>query len=99
MYACEYRVRPQEETRFRETYGPGGRWVRLFRRGSGHVETTLYHDRSDPGRYVTVDRWASEDAFRAFRRDFAAEFEALDAECESMTIGETAFGEFDEICP
>ena len=31
-----------------------------------------------PDSYLTIDRWASEDAFRAFRKDHDAEYEVLD---------------------
>ncbi len=93
-YIWEYRVKPSSEDTFREYYGPAGAWVELFRRADGYLGTRLYRDISDPGRFVTVDRWASEKAFRAFRKRFRAEFERLDGLCESLTESETALGEF-----
>jgi heme-degrading monooxygenase HmoA len=96
MYAWEYRVRPEAEAEFRRVYGPDGAWVRLFRRATGHVETRLYRDRASRDRFVTIDHWESEAAFRTFRERFAVEFEALDAACEELTSAETRLGEFEE---
>ena len=66
-YLWEYRVRPGAEAQFREYYGPNGHWAKLFRRASGYLGTALYHDREQADRYLTMDFWESEDAFRAFR--------------------------------
>ena len=96
MYACiwEYRVTPAMQHRFEAAYGPAGSWVALFRRASGYVETRLYRDRDDPGRYVTVDAWESPEAYDAFRRDFGAEYERIDTECAALTLGELLLGHF-----
>lgn len=93
-YVWEYDVPPEADGRFRAVYGPGGEWVRLFRRAEGHVETRLYRDRNDPCRYATIDVWETEMAFRRFRADFAEEFESLDAACEALTRSERSLGEF-----
>ncbi len=45
----------------------------------------LIRDVSRRGRYLTVDRWATAEAFDVFRRTHAAEYEALDARCEPWT--------------
>ena len=93
-YVWEYRVRSDAHQRFRQYYGPDGHWVRLFRRAPGYVSTELYHDRLEPDRYVTIDHWESEKAFRAFRERFGAAFEELDRFCESLTVEEASLGAF-----
>jgi len=93
-YIWEYRVRSDAVEQFREYYGPSGRWVQLFRRAPGYSGTSLYQDVADNERYVTVDRWESEESFRDFREKFAAEFEELDEFCESLTASETRVGRF-----
>jgi hypothetical protein len=35
-----------------------------------------------------MDRWETRDAYERFRRDQAAAFAALDAECERQTVAE-----------
>ena len=94
IYLWAYRVSPEKGDEFRRLYGPEGAWVRLFRQASGYLDTHLYRDRNDADRYVTIDRWESEEAFRSFRVSFAEEFERLDVEGEHLTVEETALGEF-----
>lgn len=79
---------------FEEAYGPGGSWSRLFSRSSAYLGTELLKDAYVPGRYVTVDRWASEDAFRTFRAEYDADYEALDRSCDAFTSSETRIGAF-----
>ena len=54
---------------FVQYYGPAGAWVQLFQGALGYRSTALYQDRRDPDRYLTVDVWESEDAFRTFRTE------------------------------
>ena len=93
IYIWAYRVPPEKVDEFRRLYGPEGAWVRLFRQAPGYVDTDLYRDRNDGDRYVTIDRWESEEAFENFRASFAEEFERLDRDGEHLTLEETPLGE------
>ena len=93
-YIWEYEVLPAHEVEFLAHYSPGGTWVKLFRRGAGHLGTELYRDRAKPERFVTIDHWRTEAAFQEFRSRFAAEFDALDHECTRFTRHETPLGAF-----
>lgn len=95
VYVWEYVVPPAHVQAFEETYGPEGEWVRLFRRGSGHVRTELLRDLQRPERYLTIDHWESRAAWEAFRAAFAREFEALDARCARWTSSEIEIGRFE----
>lgn len=97
IYAWEFRVRPGARERFEAAYGPGGDWACLFRRAEGYLGTELLRDAGDPGRYLTIDRWASQAACDAFRERFAAEFDALDARCEALTERESKIGDFEPL--
>jgi heme-degrading monooxygenase HmoA len=90
----EYQVPPAAEADFLTHYAPDGTWARLFRRSSEHLGTELYRDCTRPDRFVTVDRWRSETAFREFRSRFAVEYEALDRQCARLTRHEAVIGEF-----
>jgi heme-degrading monooxygenase HmoA len=92
-----FSVEPANQPRFESLYSPAGRWVQLFRRATGYLGTELLHDRADPTRYLTIDRWESADAYRAFRSRFAAEYESLDRECEGLTVRESALGEYESL--
>ena len=56
--------------------------------------TELLRDAYIPGVYLTIDRWASEEAFRAFRKDHDADYEALDRACDALTSRETRIGTY-----
>jgi hypothetical protein len=47
---------------------------------------------------LTIDRWASVAAFEDFKRLFAAEYQALDAQLEGLASTEVRVGAFEE-CP
>lgn len=79
---------------FEAAYGADGSWARLFARSPEYHGTELLMDAYVPGRYVTVDRWNDEAAFRAFRAQHDADYEALDRACDSLTAGETRIGAF-----
>ena len=51
-------------------------------------------DANVPGSYLTIDRWASEQAFRNFRKENDAAYEALDRECDVLTSRETRIGAY-----
>jgi len=81
----EFTVAPARQAEFESHYGPDGSWARLFGRGEGYLGSELLRDGADPLRYVTVDRWESVEAWRAFRSRFAGEYERLDREFEALT--------------
>jgi heme-degrading monooxygenase HmoA len=90
----QFEVPPAKQAEFETQYGPDGGWARLFRRASGYLGSELLKDRSEPLRYLTIDRWESADAWRAFRREHATEYERLDREFESLTAREAPLGEY-----
>lgn len=90
----EFRVQAARQAEFETQYGPDGAWVRLFRRAGGYLGSELLRDRSDPLRYLTIDRWESREAWQAFRRQFGAEYEQLDREFEGLTAREAPLGEY-----
>jgi len=79
---------------FEAAYGSQGAWATLFANSPEYLGTELLKDAYVPCRYVTVDRWQSEDAFRTFRAQHDAEYEVLDRDCDSLTAAETRIGAF-----
>jgi heme-degrading monooxygenase HmoA len=79
---------------FEADYGAQGSWAALFARSPEYLGTELLKDAYVPGRYLTVDRWNNEDAFRAFRKEHDSDYEALDRGCDSVTASETRIGAF-----
>jgi len=95
-YVWEFDVPREREAEFERHYGQAGTWVKLFSRASGYLGTLLLKDGERPGRYLTVDRWESEAAYRAFRTQYASEYQALDLQCENLTSSEKSLGNFTE---
>lgn len=90
----EFTVDAGRRAEFERHYGPDGSWARLFRRAQGYLGTELLRDRSNPSRYLTIDRWESREAWQAFRGTQGTDYERLDRELESLTTHEAPLGEF-----
>jgi heme-degrading monooxygenase HmoA len=86
----KFRARPGRETDFERAYGDDGDWSRLFRRSEGYLGTELM--RATDGTYLTIDRWTTEEAYRAFKLAYGTSYAELDARCEALTIEETMLG-------
>jgi len=90
----EFRVRPEQIAAFEAAYGPDGVWVKLFRTAEGFIETRLLSDCEEAGRYLTMDSWASADAFEAFRRNRKDDYQTLDRDLEALCADERRIGAF-----
>lgn len=93
-YIWEFRVRPERVAEFERAYGRDGDWVVLFRRAAGYEDTMLFRDTVDQQRYLTIDRWHSEDDYQEFRRRHGADYDELDQRCAGLTINERSLGTF-----
>ena len=89
----EYHVRPAESERFEALYGAQGEWVALFRCWPGYRSTELL--RGDGDRYVTIDRWNSQDEYERFQQQARADYARLDALGDALTVDERRIGAFD----
>ena len=92
----EFRINLDLESRFLEYYGPNGVWSRLFRQAPEYVGTLLLKDESVAGRYVTVDRWESAEAYQAFRERCGQQYDDIDHLCEEFTLSEENLGSYAE---
>ena len=95
-YLWEFIVEPEHLGEFQREYGPQGAWASLFREAAGYLGTSLLRDRDDPLRFITIDRWESAEAHRAFRAAFSREYAQLDARCAHLTARELSLGSFEE---
>jgi heme-degrading monooxygenase HmoA len=90
----QFEISEENVTAFEAAYGPNGVWAQLFRSSSEYQGTELLRDAYVPGTYLTIDRWASENAFRAFRKEHDADYESLDRSCDALTSRETRVGAY-----
>jgi len=91
----EFVVRPERAAQFERAYGTNGDWAKLFARSTEYRGTELLRDRETAGRYLTIDRWTTREAYEAFRRQWEADYRALDAAGEGLTVDEVPRGEFE----
>jgi len=90
----QFEIAEEKIGAFEAAYGPEGSWARLFRSSADYLGTELLRDAYIPGIYLTIDRWQSEEAFRAFRKNHDAQYEALDRQCDELTAKETRIGAY-----
>ena len=93
----EFEVKPGCEERFQKVHGPEGDWAKLFRSDANYQETRLLHDPEHPAMFLTLDFWASQQAYETFMASHAAEYERLDAEGEKLTLRERKIGWFEQV--
>ena len=93
----EYQVKTEHLENFEKIYGEGGAWTDLFQRGTGYLGTELLVDPQNHCRYMTIDRWASAQAYNNFLIRCHGEYETLDAECKELTKSETPVGKWEVI--
>jgi quinol monooxygenase YgiN len=90
----QFEIKPEKQDEFEQIYGPQGEWATLFRRERSHIQTELLLDTRDANRYLTIDRWESEDAYETFRAVHQEEYQQLDERCAAVTINEQQIGQF-----
>ena len=93
----EFCVRSGKGRQFERIYATDGAWAKFFRKGKGYIRTDLVRDLKTPRRYLTLDRWASREAYLRFKKEHRAEYQAIDERCLSLTEDEIKIGEFYEV--
>jgi hypothetical protein len=90
----EFVVRERYASEFGATYSAEGAWAELFRHDPSYLGTEVLVDRGRPLRFLTIDRWASAEAYTRFRSGHARAYAELDRRCEAWTESEVFLGEF-----
>ena len=90
----QFEIAEEKIAAFESAYGPEGAWAALFRLSPDYRGTELLRGAYVQGIYLTIDRWASEEAFRSFRKEHDSEYETLDRSCDDLTARETRIGAY-----
>ena len=80
-----YDVPPDVREEFEREYGPDGSWARLFAASPGFVATSLYVDVGSPTSYLTVDRFANDEAWQQFRTEHDAAYREVGRRLQHLT--------------
>jgi len=84
----EYDVPEESRAEFERRYGAEGDWAQLFSSSDGFRGTELFASLDNPGRYLTVDRFTDQDAWRAFLAEHGDAYRRLDQATEALTTEE-----------
>ena len=84
----EYDVPEESRAEFERRYGAEGDWAQLFSSSDGFRGTELFASLDNPGRYLTVDRFTDQDAWRAFLSAHGDAYRLLDQATEALTTDE-----------
>ena len=90
----EFEVKPGNEERFEQVYGPGGDWDSLFRIDPNHAGTRLFRDTARIHVYLAADYWLSRKSYEEFLVLRRSEYNTLDAASEDLTLSERQIGSF-----
>ena len=93
----EYQVRDGSEAAFEALYGAGGAWVKLFGEHAGYLDTQLLCS-EQPFRYLTIDRWASAQAYTDFLDAAKVPYAKVDRRGDALTRSERCIGGYRTPC-
>jgi len=88
----EYQVKLEKQAEFEKIYAANGAWAELFKKGTGYLGTELLYKADQPPCFLTIDRWASKQAYETFLTRWAGEYKFLDTQCEGLTEQESLLG-------
>jgi len=89
----EFQVREGQGPDFERHYSPKGTWAEFFRRSPAYRGTTLFA--GEGLRYLTWDRWDSQEAYEEFRLTNRQEYDELDGRFAALTTSERCLGFFE----
>jgi heme-degrading monooxygenase HmoA len=89
----EFVVREENKQEFEREYSASGTWAEFFRRSPAYHGTTLLDGGGN--RYITCDRWDSQEAYEEFRLANRQEYDNLDSRFEAFTASERCLGIFE----
>ena len=93
----EYRIKSDKRDEFEKVNSPNGAWAKLFKKGSGYIDTELLRSEREPETYTTIDRWESKQTYERFLAERQAEYNRLDEQCEGLIEYENHLGSFTQV--
>jgi len=90
----EFEVREECKEEFEKQYSASGAWAEFFRPSPAYHGTTLLA--GEANRYITWDRWESQEAYEEFRLANRQEYSVLDTRFEALTVSERCLGIFEK---
>ncbi|HTQ86155.1 MAG TPA: hypothetical protein VMI93_08085 [Candidatus Solibacter sp.] len=89
----EFLVHEEHAEEFERNYSASGTWAAFFQRSPAYHGTTLLAGESN--RYLTLDRWDSQEAYEEFRLANRQEYDEIDARFAALMVSERCLGVFE----
>ena len=83
-----YDVPTDVREEFEEEYGPNGSWARLFANSPGFLGTSLYVDVRSRKSYLTVYRFADDEAWQLFRAEHDSAYQEVGVRLRHLTTAQ-----------
>ncbi|GAB4574873.1 MAG: hypothetical protein Kow0077_23570 [Anaerolineae bacterium] len=87
-------VRPEGRGQFELVFGPGGAWSNLFGKCPGFRGTTVLNDTDNPGRYLIIELWETEEQQSQAWDTYPAEYAKLESDLAHWTESRNPVGVF-----
>jgi quinol monooxygenase YgiN len=91
----QFQARADRLSEFEKFYGSNGIWAELFQKAEGFLGTELVRHHESPTRFLTIDRWASRQAYEDFQATWNDAYRELDAQCDDLTEKERLLGKYE----
>jgi len=95
VIALVFLYEAREPEGFEAAYGPSGEWAGFFAGARGYIGSELLRDVEEPGRYLVVDRWESQEAYNDFLAAHRDEYMRCTDESAFHYVRELRFGTFE----
>ncbi|MDN5205303.1 hypothetical protein QQ008_28220 [Fulvivirgaceae bacterium BMA10] len=93
----KYEVDLNRLEQFEELYGQKGKWVALFKKATGYINTELVKDTSSKNVYISLDKWESQALYEQFYEENKSTIDSIDKEGDELTLSETNIGWFNAL--
>ena len=93
----KYEVDLNRLEQFEELYGQNGKWVALFKKAAGYINTELVKGISSKNIYISLDKWESQALYEKFYEENKSTIDSIDKEGDELTLSETKIGWFNAL--
>jgi len=95
VYMWQYEVKKEFIEKFKNNYGPIGKWNEFFNKSDCFLKTELLVDEQNEGKFITIDYWLSKETYLEFITKNKTDYDIIDKQCAEYTQTETKIGEYD----
>jgi heme-degrading monooxygenase HmoA len=92
----EYKVKPENTSKFEDVYGNKGEWFLFFRKSKAFKKTELVVKDLENNIYLTIDTWKSLESYEQFLTQNKKEYKGLENKNKALFTDKKELGIFSE---